>query len=200
MPDLIEAGAASLISEELFEEVLRVNDALIRTLEAEKTGSRIAVDDDAPKATEANLLDLDQDSTPAPAVAAASKPASKVQASLIDVDEDSGLDYKSTSSSNSKTVREIAGNYSKGTSLKPVGDHRGSSFSHTPSGTTPAKAPLNDSVFAEPTPMDEIFGNSASSVNDIDLLLSDDAKHVPQKKDDDFDSFLDSIGEPSKGK
>lgn len=36
MPDLIEAGAAALISEELFEEVLRVNDALMRTLEAEK--------------------------------------------------------------------------------------------------------------------------------------------------------------------
>jgi hypothetical protein len=36
MPEVIEAGAAGLLSESLFSEALRVNDALMRTLEAEK--------------------------------------------------------------------------------------------------------------------------------------------------------------------
>lgn len=175
-----------------------------------QTGSRIDIDDDALKVVEANLLDFDQDATPPPpppplaytttTTATAAKPASKVQASLIDLDdEDSELEYTHASSSNSKTVKEIAGNFSKGGSLKPVGDHRGSSFSHIPSGTTPSKTAPNEAVVAD-TSMDEVFENSASSVNDIDLLMhddKDDAKPSAEKKDNDFDTYLDSIGTPS---
>eukprot|EP00603_Paraphysomonas_imperforata_P002007 CAMPEP_0114426920 /NCGR_PEP_ID=MMETSP0103-20121206/8063_1 /TAXON_ID=37642 ORGANISM="Paraphysomonas imperforata, Strain PA2" /NCGR_SAMPLE_ID=MMETSP0103 /ASSEMBLY_ACC=CAM_ASM_000201 /LENGTH=503 /DNA_ID=CAMNT_0001595929 /DNA_START=151 /DNA_END=1662 /DNA_ORIENTATION=- len=45
MLELVEAGTNGLLSEEVFEQCLRVNDAITKTLEAEKDGLTIAVDD-----------------------------------------------------------------------------------------------------------------------------------------------------------
>lgn len=61
MVDVIEAGTQGLLGEELFAVALKVNDNVLRTLEAERTGTKIAVDDDEtskPAEKTDNLLDL----------------------------------------------------------------------------------------------------------------------------------------------
>jgi hypothetical protein len=178
MPDIIDAGANGVLTEELFSEALKVNDALVRTLEAEKTGTRIAVDDDAPPkpASTANLLDFDDSdsSSPAPAKTEQAATPSKVQAALLDLDDDSaGLDYK-------PNVKRLSNNF-QGAAIKPVGHHGGSQYSATPLNNKP---PSGDPVF------------TSTSASDIDLLLTED-KPKESKTPDDFDAFLDSIGASS---
>eukprot|EP01033_Poteriospumella_lacustris_P011765 gene11765-8382_t len=70
MVDVIEAGTQGLLGEDLFAVALKVNDAVLRTLDAERTGTKIAVgeEDQAKPATD-NLLDLSP-TTPKPAAAA----------------------------------------------------------------------------------------------------------------------------------
>lgn len=75
MPDIIEAGTNGLLTEAIFSEALRINDELLRTLEAERTGAKIPVGGDA-KGGEVNLLDMDEVATAKP---------SKVQASLVKI-------------------------------------------------------------------------------------------------------------------
>jgi hypothetical protein len=67
MSDVIEAGTQGLLDEDLLALSLKTNDAILKTLEAEKTGQRIGVDDDLgvtssnnSKAATGNLLDLDE--------------------------------------------------------------------------------------------------------------------------------------------
>ena len=178
MPDVIEAGANGMLTEEVFSEALRVNDAIQRTLEAERTGTRIPVDDDAPETSD--LLDLGD--APAPTKTPAQ---SKVQAALLDLDDDSSLDYKAASGTNPSTVRELSGKF-KGGAIKPVGHHGGSPYPATPIVKPPpasATSPAN------------VFGST--STNDIDLLLTDDKPKETKKADEDFDAFLDSIGASS---
>lgn len=62
--DLIEAGSQGEISEELFEYTLKVNDAVVKTLEAEWNGTTIETDSGETKEAEISLLDMD-DSAPA---------------------------------------------------------------------------------------------------------------------------------------
>lgn len=66
MSDVIEAGTQGLLDEDLLGLSLKTNDAILKTLEAEKTGTRISVDDDlvidntkSSTANTGNLLDLD---------------------------------------------------------------------------------------------------------------------------------------------
>ena len=49
MVDVIEAGMMSLLNEELLELALKVNDDLLRTLEAEKTGKALSAEEDDQK-------------------------------------------------------------------------------------------------------------------------------------------------------
>lgn len=71
--DIIEAGTQGLLGEELFEFILKVNDAVARTLESERTGVRIPVDDEesegqksgASSSMDVSLIDLSP-STPPP--------------------------------------------------------------------------------------------------------------------------------------
>ena len=46
MADLVEAGTFGLLTEDIFAKVLKVNDALIKTLEAELMGLVVESDDD----------------------------------------------------------------------------------------------------------------------------------------------------------
>jgi hypothetical protein len=65
MTELIEAGTHGLLGQTLFSLCLKANDAILRTLEAEKMGIKIAVDDGismkikASAEGEADLLGLD---------------------------------------------------------------------------------------------------------------------------------------------
>ena len=177
MPEVIEAGANGLLTEEVFSEALRVNDSIQRTLEAERTGTRIPVDDDAPATSD--LLDLGD--APAPAKTPAQ---SKVQAALLDLDDDSALDYKVTSGTNSNSVKELSGKF-KGGAIKPVGHHGGSPYPASPI-IKPPPASANPAT---------VFGST--STNDIDLLLTEDKPKETKKADEDFDAFLDSIGASS---
>lgn len=65
MVDIIESGTMGMLGEELFSQCLKVNDAITKTLDAERHGLKIAVEDDeaeskSPSAvTRSNLLDLD---------------------------------------------------------------------------------------------------------------------------------------------
>lgn len=56
---LIEAGSQGEISEELFEYSLKVNDAVMRTLEAEWNGTAVENDSEPSKDAEVSLLDMD---------------------------------------------------------------------------------------------------------------------------------------------
>jgi len=70
MSDVIEAGSQGMLGEDLFAEALKVNDAVLRTLEAERTGTKINVDDEenptakAGGASSDNLLDLNTPKSP----------------------------------------------------------------------------------------------------------------------------------------
>lgn len=61
--DIIEAGSLGLLSEELFAMVLKVNDSILRTLEAEKTGQKIDIEEigisDAPSSSSAAVNQTD---------------------------------------------------------------------------------------------------------------------------------------------
>lgn len=62
--DIVEAGAQGILGEELFEFALKVNDAVSRTLEAERTGLKIDVEEGFEKAASdqpktGSLLDFD---------------------------------------------------------------------------------------------------------------------------------------------
>lgn len=178
MPEVIEAGANGLLTEDIFEEVLRVNDSLQRTLEAERTGSRIPVEDDAPATSD--LLDLND--APAPKKTSAQ---SRVQATLLDLDDDSALDYKATAGPSTGMVKKLSGNFSGGT-IKPVSHHGGSPYPATPTIRPPPGGNTNPAA---------VFG--ATSTNDIDLLLTEEKPKETKKADEDFDAFLDSIGASS---
>lgn len=76
MGDLIEAGTQGLLGEELFEKVLSVNDAVNRTLDAERNGTKIGVKEEEEgtskeKGEEKSLLDLDDGAAIATGVAGA---------------------------------------------------------------------------------------------------------------------------------
>ena len=178
MPEVIEAGANGLLTEEVFSEALRVNDSLQRTLEAERTGTRIPEDDDAPVTSD--LLDLGESSAPAKTPA-----QSKVQAALLDLDDDSGLDYKTTSGTQPLSVKHLSDKF-KGGSIKPVSHHGGSPYPATPI----IKPPPSGAKGSDP-----VFGSTSTS--DIDLLLTEDKPKETKKSDEDFDAFLDSIGASS---
>ena len=66
MSDVIEAGTQGVLDEDLLALSLKANDAILKTLEAERTGTRIGIDDDlggnngsTSKSATGNLLDLD---------------------------------------------------------------------------------------------------------------------------------------------
>lgn len=44
--DVIEAGTSGLLGEELFAQVLKTNDTVLKTLDAERNGTKIPIDDD----------------------------------------------------------------------------------------------------------------------------------------------------------
>lgn len=123
MIDLIEAGAQGLLTEELFEECLRVNDALARTLEAERDGTAIAVDE----GTVAIGQSLNTENS-----SAANKKGPK--AALLDdeADEFSGLTMKTSSkkSTGNKKIPAIkgpkeSGQKSSGSLLPPPPGNQG---------------------------------------------------------------------------
>ncbi|CAN0339365.1 unnamed protein product [Ectocarpus sp. 12 AP-2014] len=58
MVDLVEAGVGGALGEDTFAKCLQINDALLRTLDAEREGTPIAVEDDTSGGA-APLLDLD---------------------------------------------------------------------------------------------------------------------------------------------
>jgi hypothetical protein len=71
MVDVIEAGSQGMLGEELFALALKVNDAVLRTLDAERTGTKINVDEEenptagkAGGASTDNLLDLNTPKSP----------------------------------------------------------------------------------------------------------------------------------------
>ncbi|CAM9649689.1 unnamed protein product [Ectocarpus fasciculatus] len=60
MVDLVEAGVGGALGEDTFAKCLQINDALLRTLDAEREGTPIAVEDDTcTSGGAAPLLDLD---------------------------------------------------------------------------------------------------------------------------------------------
>ncbi|CAM9576659.1 unnamed protein product, partial [Scytosiphon promiscuus] len=60
MVDLVEAGVSGALGEDTFAKCLQINDALLRTLDAEREGTPIAVEDGLPASGgAAPLLDLD---------------------------------------------------------------------------------------------------------------------------------------------
>ena len=91
------------------------------------------------------------------------------------MDDDAGLDYKSSAlPGDKKTMKQLMDTFNTGTAPLKMSHHLGSTSS--PKSSQAAKP-------------------SGVNVGDINLLMSQDkAQPPPKKPDDEFDTFLDSIG------
>lgn len=103
MIDIIEAGSMGLLSEDLFAMVLKVNDSILRTLEAERTGQKIEIEEigtsqSAPSSSSAaaassssqsvDLLDVFGGSSAAPLPAPSPAPPARPKAATTMLAED----------------------------------------------------------------------------------------------------------------
>jgi hypothetical protein len=191
MTDVIEAGTQGLLDEDLLALSLKTNDAILKTLEAEKTGTRIGVEDDLNISNNnkvngsgtGNLLDLDESPK------AKSNTVSANQMNNDDDDEFSGLTLKTTKIGS-------GGGIGKKNINKPF-------TPLVPPPPTVNKCYESNSAHTDQNFYPPIPGPPGHQVKIEESTISpfmnpDSSLHMTEKKPDtsalEFDNFLESLG------
>lgn len=222
MMDLIEAGSHGLLGEQLFAECLRVNDFIIKTLEAEKAGILLESENyeelqsQRPNAAYVEpLLDLGEGGGLSTSTRKASptpvKSIGKVGAMQMDDDEDdefgSLLQTKTVNNKPSPASSSSASASARPSPISPIPPPRAATTTAaTITAATPSKASeslldLSDSSSSSSTAVPAV-------VDDLDFLnittttspSSSSTNNTNPKPDADldFDDFLNSLNEGTK--
>mmetsp|Transcript_15279 Transcript_15279/g.23006 ORF Transcript_15279/g.23006 Transcript_15279/m.23006 type:complete len:441 (+) Transcript_15279:70-1392(+) len=205
MIDLIEAGTQGLLSEDMFELTLRVNDAVLRTLEAEKTGTSIPVEDETTAPVSAKGSDNqpkaaaveDEADEFAQLTLKTVKPASAKKAPVALKAPTSQKKSTSTTGGKLPPPPRASGGLQvpSAPAAKPVEEDDLLSMSMTPSAAPsqtqqappPPKPSSADDDFAT------LFGSSSSS-RPADSEQNQSAQSAAEMTDDEFEKFLNSVG------
>lgn len=195
MIDLIEAGTQGLLDEDLFASCLRVNDALLRTLDAEKNGTPIAVDDDDLKVKSASE---NASNTKQSANSESMKP------SLIDDDDFSNLTLKPTTKKVAPIIKPPPDQHKQATKLQvpppipPPNQQDLLDFGTTPSPAVNIPPPTPNQPAAVPpsnttkTSLDDelaaLFMNSGNA--DVATAPNINSSTMSDKE---FESFLSGV-------
>mmetsp|Transcript_53743 Transcript_53743/g.106014 ORF Transcript_53743/g.106014 Transcript_53743/m.106014 type:complete len:279 (+) Transcript_53743:103-939(+) len=211
MAQLIEAGTQGELTEELFAQCLTVNDAVCRTLEAEKTGTKLPVDGSSNKAekTEKSLLDLgdedDQNDSDLPVrkAATSSNPTSVTKEKSFTKpkpQEDSLLAPYVPPPAPAVPVPPVAAVATAdddpfaGFDTKPIDDLPAPPSSST-SQTASASVPATTTAPVDVNDLDALMASTSVSPPAPPASASSDAKADAAAE---FDAFLDSLNEPTK--
>mmetsp|Transcript_12651 Transcript_12651/g.12287 ORF Transcript_12651/g.12287 Transcript_12651/m.12287 type:complete len:425 (-) Transcript_12651:274-1548(-) len=184
MADVIEAGTQGLLSEDLLAKCFIANDAIFRTLDAEKNGTQISVDcyddENSKPSGDGNLLDFGEEPVKKGPVSKA------VKASLID-DDFGEMDLKPAYQKQAPLPTQdifAAPQVPAPTSNQALDNPFDSDPFATPSFPAPAPAPVPVSkpVSDIDAAMGELFGSAPSA----------EKRSEPSKStaDDDFDLFM----------
>mmetsp|Transcript_30248 Transcript_30248/g.43230 ORF Transcript_30248/g.43230 Transcript_30248/m.43230 type:complete len:443 (+) Transcript_30248:41-1369(+) len=194
LTDVIEAGTHGVLGEELFAQCLKVNDAVIRTLDAERSGVAIAVEDDGSsvkrEAEEEKKVDLlDLNSSP-PSTSKSTQPNS-----LLD-----SLEEELFGSSNSKpAVIPVSSSFplpASSSSSSMMTAHSFAAPAYDPFFSTSKPQHPQPPITATPTPFDEIFPATSAVPHTANNTATVPAAQPPAavSMEDDFDAFFESLG------
>eukprot|EP01041_Mallomonas_annulata_P010016 gene10016-20849_t len=206
--DLVEAGAQGLLGEDLLALCLRANDAVLRTLEAEKNGTPIEIEDGLPAPVPTTATSESNGKAPSATASASARTPNTMHTGLVDDfdnDEFAGLTLK--------TSGRRAGQVSKAKAIAPP---HGLVIPPIPAPGSKAATsvnllPLEDLLTGDVAVAAPVVTRTTAPSNDIDIFLNtaDSMPHtVPMSatpavaateaipgsmSDADFDSFLNSI-------
>ncbi|CAE7494714.1 unnamed protein product, partial [Symbiodinium microadriaticum] len=219
MFDLIEAGTQGLLIEDVFELCLRANDAVLRTLEAEKNGTPIPVDDDTTVVASGQASEASGKTDGSGGIAAA---PSQLKAVQMDDDDEADL-FSALSMKPAKVVGAPSGT-KKVPTLKPPAQSGGSKVFLPPpppsSFQQAAAAPVGgegggvdilDFLSTSPansTPVAAPAAPSSTAANDFESLFDMSTSPPPPAAppasssagmtDDEFENFLNTVGPADK--
>lgn len=194
LTDIIEAGTHGVLGEDLFAHCLKVNDAVIRTLDAERSGVAIAVEDDSSSVKKdvmeeekkGDLLDLD--SSP-PSTSKSKQPISfldSMEEELFGPSDSKPAVIPSINSFPLPTSSSSSSMMTAHSFAAPVYD---------PFLTTPPQPLYPQPVITTtPTPFDEVYP-AVPVVTSPSITIPPTANPPPAASmEDDFDAFFESLG------
>lgn len=212
MVDIIEAGTQGLLGEDLFSQCLRVNDAICKTLDAERNGLKIPVEDDEAegkgekKPSSNSLLDLDSPKAPVPAMPVAAAKASSIAADFGLFDKVPAAPAVAASIVTDPFDDPFNDNFNKAAAISapaaqvPVA-HTPATPAPAPSAATPAPVGLENNPFADPSDLPP--APAPAQKDDFDFFLQTAAPATtapvaqppaaPPGGDEDFDAFFASL-------
>lgn len=166
LSDVIVAGTQGLLSEELFEKVLKVNDAVIKTLEAERYGSKITVEKEGGEKKENNVDLLDFDSND-------------------NKKSTNDLDLFSPSNVNNNTINNDHNN------INSNNNNNNDVFDNNDFISPP---PVPESSVTLPPPIPESSGTLPPPVSNSSVTGNQLPPPSTPMTDSDFDAFFESLG------
>lgn len=220
MVDLIEAGTQGLLGETLLEKALKVNDALLRTLEAEKTGKHSFEDDlgsptGKPASTTGDLLDLDGPTSSS--AQGVRSPPTRLQGAEADDDEFSSLSLKTSRKVGQKGrgVAPAAASTPLAVPTPAQNAVASPTAAPTPFNSVQSQQPSAD-MFASSTDIDLLFGSTTPSAASNTVApattttttttsttapgptTTNTATTSTLMSDDEFENFLNSMATPQR--
>lgn len=204
MVDIIEAGTQGLLGEDLFSQCLRVNDAISKTLDAERNGIKIPVEDDEAegkgekKPSSNSLLDLDSPKAPVPAMPVAAAKASSIAADFGLFDKVPAAPVVAASIVTDPFDDPFNDSFNKAAAISAPAAQV--PVAHT-AAATPVPVSLENNPFAEPSDLPP--APAPAQKDDFDVFLQTAAPATtapvtqppaaPPGGDEDFDAFFASL-------